>query len=45
VYLIVSGMVLDALAGGRPDVVAPDTGPDAVRDEKGHIVAVLGFVE
>jgi hypothetical protein len=44
VVLIVSGMVLDALGNTRPDVVAPDTGPDAVRDEKGHIVAVRGFV-
>jgi hypothetical protein len=45
VYLIVSGMVLEALSGSRPDVVAPDTGPDAVRNAAGHIVAVLGFVE
>jgi hypothetical protein len=44
VVLVVSGMVLDALNGSRPDVVAPDTGPDAVRNEKGHIVAVRGFV-
>jgi hypothetical protein len=44
VVLIVSGMVLDALNGIRPDVVAPDTGPDAVRNDKGHIVAVRGFV-
>jgi hypothetical protein len=41
----VSGMVLDALAGSRiGDVVAPDTGPDAVRNDQGHIVAVRGFV-
>ena len=41
---IVSGMVLDALAGARPnDVVAPDTGPDAMR-ENGQIVAVRGFI-
>jgi len=44
VYLVVSGMVLDALGGSRPDVVAPDTGADAIRNEKGHIVAVRGFV-
>ena len=44
IVLIVSGMVLDALGGSRPDVVAPDTGADAVRNEKGHIVAVRGFV-
>lgn len=41
---VVSGMVLDALQGSRPDVVAPDTGADAIRNEKGHIVAVRGFV-
>jgi hypothetical protein len=40
---IVSGMVLGALNGTRPDVVAPDTGADAVR-ENGQIVAVKGFV-
>lgn len=40
---IVSGMVLAALAGTRPDVVAPDTGSDAIR-EGGQIVAVRGFV-
>lgn len=42
-FYIVSGMVLQALNGSRPDVVAPDTGPDAVR-ENGQIVAVRGFV-
>jgi hypothetical protein len=42
---VVSGMVLDALNGARvADVVAPDTGADALRNEKGHIVAVRGFV-
>jgi len=45
VTYIVSGMVLDALNGARlGDVVAPDTGADAIRNEKGHIVAVQGFV-
>ncbi len=45
VTYIVSGMVLDALGGSRRgDVVAPDTGPDAVRDSNGHITAVRGFV-
>jgi hypothetical protein len=44
VTYIVSGMVLDALAGSRlADVVAPDTGADAIR-ENGQIVAVRGFV-
>jgi hypothetical protein len=41
---VVSGMVLDALSGTRrADVVAPDTGLDAIR-ENGQIVAVRGFV-
>jgi hypothetical protein len=44
VTFVVSGMVLDALAGSRKgDVVAPDTGADAVR-ENGQIVAVRGFL-
>lgn len=40
---IVSALVLGALKGSRSDVVAPDTGPDAIR-ENGQIVAVRGFV-
>ena len=40
---IVSALVLSALEGSRPDVVSPDTGPDAIR-ENGQIVAVRGFV-
>jgi len=41
---VVSGMVLDALGSNRrADVVAPDTGPDAIR-ENGQIVAVRGFI-
>ena len=44
VTFIVSGMVLVALAGSRlADVVAPDTGSDAIR-ENGQIVAVRGFI-
>jgi hypothetical protein len=44
VTYIVSGMVLDALAGSRmADVVAPDTGADAIRKD-GQIVAVRGFL-
>lgn len=47
---VVSGMVMDALNGlpahlQRPDVYAPDTGPDAIRNDKGHIVAVRGLVQ
>ena len=40
---IVSALVLSALAGSRPDVVAPDTGPDAIR-ENGQVKSVRGFV-
>lgn len=40
---IVSAMVLSALKVVRQDVVAPDTGPTAIR-ENGQIVAVRGFV-
>ncbi len=43
VVLIVSGMVLSALKGVRSDLVAPNTNK-AVRNEKGHIVSVPGFV-
>ena len=43
---IVSGMVLSALNGTRADVVAPATGhPLVSRNEKGHIIAVPGFVQ
>jgi hypothetical protein len=46
VRLIVSALVLSALAGSRPDVVAPATGhPDCVRNDKGHIVSVPCFVQ
>ena len=46
VLYIVSGLVLTAAkAAGRVDVVAPATGhPEVVRNEKGHIVSVPGFV-
>ena len=40
---IVSRMVLDALPK-RDDVVAPDTGPTAYRDPRGHILGVTQFV-
>lgn len=43
--VIVSAMILSALQGSRPDVVAPATGhPLCVRNEKGHIVSVPCFV-
>lgn len=37
---IVSAMVLAALPSGSPGVYAPDTGPTAIRDERGLVVAV-----
>lgn len=42
--LIVSRVVLEALKGSRDDVVAPDTGDDAIRKD-GQVVAVLGLVQ
>ena len=43
---VVSGLVLSALKGTRSDVFGPGTGPNdgAVRNEKGHIVAVTRLV-
>lgn len=43
ISLIVSAMVLSA-AVGRIDLIAPDTGKDAIRDSDGKIIAVTGFV-
>ena len=40
---IVSALVLSALGADCYGVVAPDTGPDAIR-ENGQVVAVRGFV-
>jgi hypothetical protein len=40
---LVSGLVLGAVRG-RDDVYAPDTGPTAVRDAAGRIVAVRRLV-
>jgi hypothetical protein len=40
---VVSAMVAQQCRG-RVDVVAPDTGSTAIRDEAGRIVAVRGFV-
>lgn len=42
VVYLVSSMVAQA-AANRLNVVAPDTGPTAVRDEQGRIVAVRRF--
>lgn len=44
VCYVVSALVLSALNGARPDVLAPDTGA-AVRDEAGRILGVRGFVQ
>jgi len=43
VTVIVSAMVAQQCSG-RADVVAPDTGASAIRDDAGRIVAVRGFV-
>ena len=40
---IVSGLVRSALGTSRPDVVSPDSGPTAIR-ENGQVVAVRGWV-
>lgn len=56
ITFIVSGMVRETLSvsdalsalpefQSRPDVYAPDTGSDAIRNEKGQIVAVRGLVQ
>lgn len=42
VLLIVSGMVFDTTE--RKDIIAPDTNGSAIRNDKGHIVAVTGFL-
>ncbi|RLI11543.1 hypothetical protein DRO33_03915 [Candidatus Bathyarchaeota archaeon] len=39
---VVSSLVAQAVKG-RKDVVAPDTGPTAIRNEQGQIVAVTRF--
>lgn len=41
---IVSSMVLDAIDKTKKNVFAPDTGSSAIRNDKGHIVAVTRFV-
>ena len=41
---IVSSMVLAALPVGASGVYAPDTGPTAIRDERGQVVAVTRLV-
>lgn len=41
---IVSNMVAIALKNQREDLIVPDTGANAIRNEQGQIVAVQGFV-
>jgi len=41
---IVSALVLQALAGSRSDIVAPDTGSGAVRDSSGRIIGTKNFI-
>lgn len=44
-YYIVNAIVLErAKLAGRRDCIAPDTGPTAIRDEKGQVKAVCRFV-
>ena len=40
---IVSALVLGRIVG-RNDCIAPDTGKGAIRNDKGQIIAVTGFV-
>ena len=42
---IVSAMVLAALTGSRPDVVAPATGHPDCNRKNGRIMSVPGFVQ
>jgi len=43
VYIVSTPTMLAARKMGRTDVVSPDTGPTAVRDTEGRIVAVRRF--
>ena len=43
-YYLVSAMAGSVLCKHRPDVLCPDTGEGAVRNEKGQIIATKGFV-
>jgi len=42
IFLIVSAMVFNA--SNRTDLIAPDTGKGAIRDEQGRILAVTRFI-
>lgn len=41
---VVSSMVLDQVPSNRLDVIAPDTGSTAIRNEKGHVLAATRVV-
>lgn len=43
VLYLVSAVVLDRVPDDRTDVAAPDTGPSAVRDDKGQVFAVVNL--
>jgi hypothetical protein len=43
-FFIVSALVKGSTFYERSDVIAPDTGKTAIRNEDGHIVAVCGFI-
>lgn len=44
VYIVGSLVHQTARLAGRDDVVAPDSGDDAIRDEKGRTLAVWRFI-
>ena len=44
-WYVVSGMVLSALNGTRADVIAPKTDNTSIRNHKGQIVAVTGWLQ
>lgn len=41
---VVGRVVAQVLAGARDDVLAPDTGLSGVRDRRGRIIGVTGFL-
>lgn len=43
-YYVVSSIILSALPN-RKDIIAPDTGKEAVRDDQGRIQAVKSFIK
>lgn len=43
IYIVSRAVASYTAVLGRPDVVAPDTGPTAIRDSSGHVVAVRGW--